>query len=116
MKIVAKVNSRTILDSGIINLNIGEADWELLIEDLKFTFVFIDKGGQSPQVELGDHAVKASTIHLIDWNNVLGSSYAIPGLAIVNGKGVDVSFYVETSGEKGNFARCVSYTVSQADD
>lgn len=115
MKIVLKASGRIVLASGTLVLGPGEVDWEIQIEDLNFLFRFVENPdiGQAAKVVLAEHTDKSSIVHLENWNNNLGTSYTVPGIAIIAGKPVDVAFFVDAAGEPGKLARAVSFTVSQ---
>jgi hypothetical protein len=73
--------------------------------------MFVDRGDSPPMVESASDTGKVSTVRLVNWHNPLGISYALPRAALVRGTYYDISFFVQTIGEKNGANRLVNYSI-----
>jgi hypothetical protein len=96
------------LKSGTAVLPMSASSFTVDVEDLEFTFIFVQRDGEQTVEEVSKTS-KSISLHVVNFTNPMGTSWE-SDIGIVNGRTLVVCLYASSLGQVPTETRHVTYS------
>lgn len=110
MLVKVETGNRRLEQSGSLILPFDERSFSIHIDDVELEITFRGDA-DAPEVDEPDVDGKKFSVTLINWNNPLGTTWAVPDLLSADGRSVTIALHVTGSGASQEVARNVAFAV-----